>query len=195
MKVAIHQPNFVPWLPYFYKMAMVDEFVLLRNVQFEKNGYQNRFWHKDKWITKPVVSGTCKIKEKDYVGLKDNLYWSDRSLFNLNLKWIEAIKETLDINTPLSSDSGYTDFQYGCKTNRLIDILKSVKATTYVTNESAKDKYLDEKKLLDAGISIEYCKVPKNLNISIFEAFEQFGIEGTIKQLPRKEKDEHSKVL
>ena len=42
MIVSIHQPEFLPWLPFFDKMDMSDQFVLLDNVQFEKNYFQNR---------------------------------------------------------------------------------------------------------------------------------------------------------
>ena len=42
MIVAIHQPNYLPWLGYFYKIANCDIFVLLDNVQYNKNGFRNR---------------------------------------------------------------------------------------------------------------------------------------------------------
>lgn len=42
MKVAIHQPQYLPWLGYFDKMDQVDAFVLLDTVQFKKNEWQNR---------------------------------------------------------------------------------------------------------------------------------------------------------
>jgi hypothetical protein len=40
--VAIHQPNYLPWLGWFAKAAQADVFVLLDDVQFEKGGYTNR---------------------------------------------------------------------------------------------------------------------------------------------------------
>lgn len=178
MKVAIHQPNFIPWLPFFYKMAMADVFVLLTHVQFEKNGYQNRFKHRDQWITKPVVHGL------DFIGNKQ--YADGSNLVEVNTLWIKAIKETLGIKTKVVVDPYFESKS----TQKLIDLVKTFGGDTYITNPEAKDKYLDEERMRRYDINIEYCNVPKHLRISIFEAFEKFGIEGIVKQLPKKEKNE-----
>ena len=37
MILAIHQPNFFPWWPYFEKIEQADMFVFLTHCQFEKN--------------------------------------------------------------------------------------------------------------------------------------------------------------
>ena len=42
MIVAIHQPQYLPWLGYFDKMDRCDLFVFLDSVQFKKNEWQNR---------------------------------------------------------------------------------------------------------------------------------------------------------
>ena len=42
MRVTIHQPEHLPWLGFFHKMAVCDVYVLLDSVQFTKNNYQNR---------------------------------------------------------------------------------------------------------------------------------------------------------
>ena len=40
--ITIHQPEHLPWLGFFNKIAKADIFVILDNVQFEKNYFQNR---------------------------------------------------------------------------------------------------------------------------------------------------------
>lgn len=42
MKLAIHQPEFFPWIGFFNKMSKVDKFVLLDNVQYETGNFQSR---------------------------------------------------------------------------------------------------------------------------------------------------------
>lgn len=58
MKVSIHQPQYLPWLPYFSKIKESDLFILLDSVDFQKNGLQNRNQIKTPqgahWLTVPV---------------------------------------------------------------------------------------------------------------------------------------------
>jgi WbqC-like protein len=58
MRLAAHQPQYLPWLGFFDKMDRVDRFVLLDTVQYKKNEWQNRNririatgWQ---WLTVPV---------------------------------------------------------------------------------------------------------------------------------------------
>ena len=59
MIVAIHQPQYLPWLGYFHKMHRADAFVFLDTVQFKKNEFQNRNRIKGsngpQWLTVPVL--------------------------------------------------------------------------------------------------------------------------------------------
>jgi hypothetical protein len=58
MIVAIHQPNYAPWLGYFRKIAIADVFVFLDDVQFSKGSYTNRVKisaeGQPRWLTVPV---------------------------------------------------------------------------------------------------------------------------------------------
>lgn len=57
--VAIHQPNFLPWLGYFHKIWVSDVFVFLDDVEYTKNSFINRNKIKtpqgEQWLTVPVI--------------------------------------------------------------------------------------------------------------------------------------------
>ena len=42
MIITIHQPEHLPWLGFFNKISKAEKFVILDNVQFRKNYFQNR---------------------------------------------------------------------------------------------------------------------------------------------------------
>jgi hypothetical protein len=69
MKIAIHQPHFLPWLGYLHRMAQVDAFVLLDHVQFERRNYQNRTMIRmngePRWLTVPVAQHSQKERILD----------------------------------------------------------------------------------------------------------------------------------
>ena len=58
MKVAIHQPNYLPYVGFFQKMALADVFVILDTVQFSKDSYTQRTKIRTKegwiWLTIPI---------------------------------------------------------------------------------------------------------------------------------------------
>ncbi len=55
MKLAIHQPCYIPYLGIFYKMYQSDEFVILDDAQFSKGYVFN-------WNTIKTPQGTCRLK-------------------------------------------------------------------------------------------------------------------------------------
>ena len=67
--VVAHQPNFLPWLGYFYKMSYSDLFILLDDVEWTKNSYINRcripMKGKATWLTVPASPprSDCMIRE------------------------------------------------------------------------------------------------------------------------------------
>jgi WbqC-like protein family len=69
--IAIHQPNFFPWLGFFDKLARSDRFICLDNVQLPKGGssWINRVKFfiagEDRWVSAPIERkpGLSKISE------------------------------------------------------------------------------------------------------------------------------------
>ena len=60
MIITIHQPEHLPWLGLFNKIAKADKFIILDSVQYEKNYFQNRNrilgTNGVQWIGIPVVN-------------------------------------------------------------------------------------------------------------------------------------------
>jgi hypothetical protein len=85
VRIAIHQPHFLPWLGYLHRMAQVDAFVLLDHVQFERRNYQNRTMicmnGAAHWLTVPVVqrSQQERIVDKEIDNGRDDLRWWGRT--------------------------------------------------------------------------------------------------------------------
>lgn len=74
---SIHQPQYLPYLGFFHKLSCSDIFVVLDDVQYQKNGLQNRNKIKCsqgwQWMTIPVVYNFGdSIRE---VGISCNADW------------------------------------------------------------------------------------------------------------------------
>jgi hypothetical protein len=94
--VAIHQPNFLPWLGYFDKLVRSDTFIILDNVQFPKTGgtWINRVRilvnGQPVWCTLPIVRayhGTRRISEME---INDSTSWRDKLLKTLQMNYNRA---------------------------------------------------------------------------------------------------------
>ena len=167
--VSIHQPNFMPWLPFFRKIQMADVFVVMIHCQFEKNGYQNRFNIDQKWYTMSVKKGLEPIKDKvylnpegdwrkiksslqsygDLLGQFDSLIGS--SLSDTNVALIRQISELLGFKTKI-----ILDYETSlASTERLVDICKTNGATRYLSGTSGQH-YLDLSKFKEVGIEVDF---------------------------------------
>jgi hypothetical protein len=92
--VAIHQPNYLPWLGLFHKIAHCDVFVFLDNVQYEKGGFTNRNKIKTsqgpKWLTVAVsTSGNYRQAVKD-VRMSDTALWGTQHWTALQCAYAKA---------------------------------------------------------------------------------------------------------
>ena len=169
MIVTIHQPNFIPWYPFFQKMEQADLFILLGNCQYEKNGFQNRFQLKNTWNTLSVKKGKEPIVEKQYINpeydwvkIKKRLFeykdilseldpFINQNLYKTNKDIIIYLKNKLNIKTPIIEDTP-TNL---VSTERLLMLCKQQGATKYLAGQGGKE-YLDESLFLNEGIKVIY---------------------------------------
>ena len=175
MIVTIHQPEHFPYDGFFQKMSRADLFVVLDNVKFRKNYFQNRNKIKsrsggDLWITVPVeksadskdirdvmtstdpnwrkkVSKT--IQENLGVDLK-HVYEHDK-LIDINMSSIKWCMDKMGIKKQMVMSSSLE--VSGSKSELLVNILKRVGAKKYLSGPSGRD-YLDLS-LFD-GIEVEF---------------------------------------
>jgi len=84
MIIAIHQPNYLPYLGFFDKMKWSDLFVIYDDAQFNKGDFQHRnkirIYNGWKWLTVPVEKKQIPIKDikiKNHVTTWKGIKWSD----------------------------------------------------------------------------------------------------------------------
>lgn len=184
MVISIHQPNFVPWYPFFQKIKSSDIFVILTYCQFEKNNFQNRFNFNDKWHTLSVNKGLEPIVNKVYVNphddwekIKNNLpeykhilsefdNYITSSLVYTNIAIIHKIVKILNINTCIVVDEP-TNLR---GTDRLVEICKQYNATKYLAGSGGSKLYLEVEKFTNAGIEVEFQQPEHLIKVPILKA-------------------------
>ena len=90
--VAIHQPDYIPWLGFYYKMAHCDTFVYLDDAQ-----YSNEADHNVNVIKTPQGAYRLKIPVEQHLGdpichvrTKDELKWKDKHLKTIRMNYCRA---------------------------------------------------------------------------------------------------------
>lgn len=91
MKVAIHQPNFMPWTGFFHKISLVDCFVFFDDVQMERGKtYTQRtkilVGGKEMWLTVPVINKSDLIIIKD-AQVDTSFVWKRKLLKTIELNY------------------------------------------------------------------------------------------------------------
>lgn len=120
MILTAHQPAYMPWLGYFHKIALTDNFVLLDDVQFEKNSFTNRNKIKtsngEAWLTIPVEMKGHLDKKISDIQMDSKSNWKRKHWSSLLMNYKKA---------PFFNQ--YTDFfekYYTLETNNLFDFIK-----------------------------------------------------------------------
>ena len=91
--VAIHQPNFFPWLGYFEKIARADVFVFLDHVQFPKTG-SGTWINRVELLSQGEAKWSSAAIDRDFAGTRP----ITQMQFSENHLWRKKIVKTLEAN-------------------------------------------------------------------------------------------------
>jgi hypothetical protein len=170
MMLAVHQPNFCPWMPFFEKMRQADVFVLLTYCQYARRGRQNRFDYAGKWYTMSVCGGHVadRVRDKRYANVSQDwariaaafpqmaqrLDVSPREeLWKFNSDIVISARRQLGIETPVVLDEP-TELT---STDRLSALCRKMGCDEYLSGAGARD-YLDIPKMEQDGIRVRWLK-------------------------------------
>lgn len=92
MIIAIHQPDYIPYLGYFYKLAKSDKFVYLDDTQYSNDNMHN--WNK---IKTPQGELRLKVPVENHLGdninavrTRDELRWKEKHLKTIEMNYGKA---------------------------------------------------------------------------------------------------------
>lgn len=155
--IAIHQPNFLPWLGYFDKLARCDVFVLLDTVQFPKKSgtWMNRVKllvsGEPAWITVPIVRSYHGLRRVDEMEIDESRPWRRKLLQTIEQNYRRAshFEETMPLVTEIvEHDTALLADYNEAGVRRLaasvgLDAGKFTRASTLDTSGTATDLLID----------------------------------------------------
>ena len=185
MIISIHQSQYLPWPPYFKKIAKSDVFVVLDDVQFQKNGVQNRNklrnQQEDFWLTIPVRGGLkdninkkeiadSRWKKKHHLSIKQSYsksrFWEIynheiEEIFQNDRKYLHEINNDFlkfFLKTFEIETKIFLSSEInvkGSKSDLVLNICKYFGAKKYLSGIGSKD-YLDLKSFEKEKVEIEF---------------------------------------
>lgn len=163
--IGIHQPNFAPWLGYFYKIHQSDVFIYLDDVQIQKKGasYTNRVSilgnGKPQFLTVPIIRGEGVTNINNTTFFKSN--WNIKILKTIQANYgktqyfkenFEFVKQLFTFETNSLSEFNINFITEICKK---LDIKTTLKISSdYSINESSTDRLISLIKLVEGNVYI-----------------------------------------
>lgn len=156
--VAIHQPNFFPWLGYFHKIHLADVFIFLDDVQFPKSGagvWTNRVKTQvngeGRWLTAPVdrgFQGTRNINQMFFSNKED---WREKMLKTLYSSYKRApyFDETYSLIQPLIKFPQDNISDYNIHAINALNLILGYSAKSLIRSSDFLTEYSSTERLID----------------------------------------------
>jgi hypothetical protein len=184
--VSIHQPQYLPWLPYLSKVAESDLFIILDSVDFQKNGLQNRNQIKTaqgaQWLTVPVhqrlgqkineveIDNRANWRRKHWQSIQQN--YGKAAAFpgyatalqdTFDREWSSLCELNIHLVGLMMTWAGITtrtvrssQMMGGGSASTLVLNLCLESRATHYLSGTGAQSYLDEQAFRDAGVEIVY---------------------------------------
>ena len=206
-RIAIHQPNFLPWMGFFKKMERVDQFVFLDHVPFSKGSYTNRVRYfcksskKVKWLTLPIQKTRLATRICD-VKLDSSSNWESKIIAtiqqNINSSMGELITDTIrnrrtdylvDLNISLINHlAGYFKISTPIirssqlelpvgEEQEVLKICEELSVSEYLSGKGA-HRYLDFGAFAQKEIAVRVCDFAEIVREEVGEESEWVGMTG-----------------
>jgi hypothetical protein len=191
--VGIHQPNFMPWLGYFYKIWQSNVFIFLDDVQFQKTGsnYTNRvninIGGQSKYLTIPIMrsSGVFNINEAKFL----NENWKKKVIGTLQANYGKAMffKQNKDfifelINYKTNNLAQY-NINFILKISKKLNLtVKFVKSSDFNVSTTSTQRLIDLIKKVNGTI---YLSGKGGDNYQNKEMFEKLNIRLIYNKMPQ----------
>jgi hypothetical protein len=209
--LSAHQPAYIPWLGYFNKMMRSDIFVLLDDVQFERNSFTNRnlilVGGKPHWLTVPIsmkghTGKTIRQMEIDYSTDWRRKHWETirynychAPYWDENHGFVQSITDgfygnisrfTLDWLPYFSPKDFYVQSGVGIKGHKLeliVNLCRYFKADSFLFGTEGYDTY--GKDIVEYGITPirQEFTAPDNPPLSVLHYLMTVGVEETRKMI------------
>ena len=98
MTLTGHQPEYLPYLGFFYKLAKADKFIFVDHVQYLKKSFQNRNrirtapgsngWT---WLTIPVITKGRRYQGINEVEIDNSTPWAEKHWKTTRLNYKKAL--------------------------------------------------------------------------------------------------------
>ncbi len=188
MIITIHQPEHLPWLGLFNKIAKADRYVILDSVQYEKNYFQNRNrilgTNGVQWLSIPISNKghmDGSIATTQIANDPKNSKWKEKYLQTIRMSYgkypffseiFPVLEKAMDLDTDLFCEINISIIKAFCEQLKIYP--EYIRSSDLNVNGLKSDLILDICKKAEADV---YIAGPSGRDYLDLETFDDAGIQ------------------
>ena len=188
MIITIHQPEHLPWLGLFNKIAKADKYVILDSVQYEKNYFQNRNrilgTNGVQWLSIPISNKghmDGSIATTLIASDPKNAKWKEKYLQTIRMSYgkylffnevFPVLEKAMDVDSPYFCENNIAVIKAFCDALNIHP--EYVRSSSLGVNGLKSDLILDICKATNADV---YIAGPSGRDYLDMNSFKEAGIK------------------